>query len=70
VVRTTIRVLDIDLDAELTLTNRDDMGFRMLVGREALRGVLLVDPGRSYLGGKPPRRHRRRNRTERPEPTA
>lgn len=62
VVRTTIRVVGHDLDAELTLANRDDMGFRMLVGREAMRGVLLVDPGRSYLGGRPKRSTRRRNR--------
>lgn len=62
VVETVIRVAGQDLRAELTLANRDEMGFRMLVGREALRGALLVDPGRSYLGGKPPRRDRRRNR--------
>ena len=61
VVTTTIRVLDLDLDAELTLTNRDDMGFRMLVGREALRGSILVDPGRSYVGPRPSRATRRRN---------
>jgi len=64
VVRTTIRVLDRDLDAELTLTNRDDMGFRMLVGREALRGSILVDPGRSYVGPRPSRATRRRNHHE------
>ena len=61
VVRTTIRVLDLDLEAELTLTNRDDMGFRMLVGREALRSSILVDPGRSYVGPRPSRKTRRRN---------
>jgi hypothetical protein len=61
VVRTTIRVLDRDLASELTLTNRDDMGFRMLVGREALRGSILVDPGRSYVGPRPSRATRRRN---------
>lgn len=36
---------------ELTLTNRDQMGFRMLVGRTAMAGHLLVDPGRSYRTG-------------------
>ena len=34
---------------ELALTNRDEMGFRVLVGRQALRGHAVVDPGKSYL---------------------
>ena len=39
---------------ELTLTSRDNMGFRMLLGRTAIRSKLLVDPARSYpLGAKP-----------------
>jgi hypothetical protein len=37
---------------ELTLTRRDVMGFRMLLGRQAVRGRTLVNPGRSYLVGK------------------
>lgn len=47
---------------EVTLTQRDAMGFRMLVGREALRAAFLVDPGKSYLGGRPRRATRRRRR--------
>jgi hypothetical protein len=39
---------------ELTLTSRDAMGFRMLLGREAVRRRFLVDGGRSYLLGKRP----------------
>ncbi len=50
------------ITAELTLTNRDQMGFRMLIGREALRQGFVVDPGRSYLGGRPRVALRRRNR--------
>jgi len=36
---------------ELTLTNRDEMGFRMLLGRSALKRRFLVDPGRSFVYG-------------------
>ena len=39
-------------DIELTLTNRDVMGFRLLLGREALRKRFLVNPGRSFLLSK------------------
>jgi len=48
--------------AELTLTNRDQMGFRMLIGREAVKKRFLVIPGQSYLGGKPELAVRRKNR--------
>jgi len=48
--------------AEVTLTNRDEMGFRMLIGREALRQGFLVDSARSFAGGRAPRDIRRRNR--------
>ncbi|MGH3361006.1 MAG: ATP-dependent zinc protease family protein [Nocardioides sp.] len=48
--------------AEMTLSRRDEMGFRMLIGREALRRHFVVDPGRSYLGGRPKVATRRQNR--------
>ncbi len=37
---------------EVTLTRRDMMGFRLLLGRQALRGHIVVDPGRSFLTRK------------------
>ena len=48
--------------AEVTLSRRDEMGFRMLVGREALEQGFLVDPAHSYAGGRPRLAVRRRNR--------
>lgn len=39
---------------EITLVRRDAMGFRMLLGRQALKRHLLVDPGASYLASSPP----------------
>ncbi|MGB7342682.1 MAG: ATP-dependent zinc protease [Pirellulaceae bacterium] len=44
---------------ELTLADRSEMGFRMLVGREAIRGRMLVNPGKSYFGGRPKRKKRK-----------
>lgn len=39
--------------AEVTLTNRDSMRFRMLLGRTAMNKHFLIDPSASYLQGKP-----------------
>lgn len=62
VVSLAIRLVDRIVDAEVTLSNRDEMGFRMLIGREALRRGFVIDPARSFLGGRAPRETRRRNR--------
>ena len=40
---------------EMTLTSRDTMNFRMLLGRSAMRKRLLVNPAKSFLvSGKDP----------------
>ncbi|MBS44487.1 MAG: hypothetical protein CMH83_15255 [Nocardioides sp.] len=62
VVMMRVGLMGTEVDAEMTLARRDEMGFRMLVGREALKQGYVVDPGGSYLGGRPPLAVRRRNR--------
>lgn len=59
VIVTTIALLGEVFEAELTLTRRDQMGFRMLLGRQATRGRFLVDPGASFLNGRRIRKTRR-----------
>ncbi|MBL6987158.1 MAG: ATP-dependent zinc protease [Methylobacter sp.] len=39
--------------AEMTLTNRDSMRFRMLLGRTAMDTQFIIDPSASYCQGKP-----------------
>jgi hypothetical protein len=56
VILTTVSLLDQSWTVELTLASRDEMGFRMLLGREAFRGRFLVDAGKSFYGGKPRRK--------------
>jgi hypothetical protein len=49
VVQTIVELGQKQWSIDLTLTNRDVMGFRMLLGRQAVRHQFLVDPGRSFL---------------------
>jgi hypothetical protein len=55
VIETRLRLGEQEWTAELTLTDRDPMLFRMLLGRTALAGLLVIDPGASYLAGRRPR---------------
>lgn len=55
VIRTLVVLGDFRWSIEVTLTDRGDMIFPMLLGRTALAGRFLVDPSRSYVFG---RRHR------------
>ena len=52
VIRTTLRLGKSRWPVELTLTNRDQMGFRMLIGRQAVRRRYLVDASRSFVARK------------------
>ncbi len=48
VVRTQLALGNQTFDIEMTLTARDNMGFRLLVGRTAMAGRCVVDPQKSY----------------------
>ena len=64
VIRTPVRLGAETWDIEVTLTGRDTMRFRMLLGRTALRERFLVDVDGSYLLGKrPPRPYTVRKRS-------
>jgi ribosomal protein S6--L-glutamate ligase len=52
VIQTNLAIGESIWPIEMTLTNRDSMGFRMLLGREAMSGRILVDPEQKYLLGQ------------------
>ena len=53
VIRTVLSLAETAWEVEVTLTNRDSMGYRMLLGRQAMSGKMLVDPEASFLLGEP-----------------
>lgn len=65
VVSTDVELMGLRWPIELTLASRDSMGFRLLLGREATRGRLVVDPGRSFRAGRYRRTRRRAGREPR-----
>ena len=52
VILTELKIGEHQWPIEATLTARDDMLFRMLIGRTALKGRAIVNPARSYVIGK------------------
>ena len=59
VIVTTLRIGLHEWPIEMTLSPRDDMMFRMLIGRTALRNRAVVDSARSYVIGKRKKRIRK-----------
>ena len=55
VIESTLVIAGQPVQALINLTRRDEMGFRLLLGRRTLRNRFVVDPGRSYLGPRPTR---------------
>ena len=58
VISTMLTIGDSSWPIEATLTARDNMLFRMLLGRTALNGRVQVNPARSYVVGKKPLREK------------
>lgn len=52
VIRTGLRIAGRTVRTEVTLSDRSLMGFRVLVGRKALRRKFLVDSGSSFMHGQ------------------
>ena len=49
VIKTPLRIGSVEFRAELSLADRSDMKFPMLIGRTALRRRFVVDAGHSWL---------------------
>lgn len=52
IIKTNIELANQHWPIEISLTNRDSMLFRMLIGRTAMKNKIIVDPAKSFLLGK------------------
>lgn len=52
VIVTRVRLAGEEWPVEVTLVNRDPMGFRMLLGRQCLKKRFLIHPSRSFIQSK------------------
>lgn len=64
VIMTQLELLGEKWPIEVTLTNRDEMGFRMLLGRESFRNRFYVDAGKSFYGNK----HKKKKKKKKKKP--
>jgi len=60
VIETVLTIAEVHLPIELTLTNRDNLQFRMLLGRTALSRYFVIDPAHSYLLGRPKKKGKKK----------
>ncbi len=60
VISTPVEIGGYILAAEVTLTQRADMGAAMLIGRSSIKGTFLVDPSRTFLRSRRPRKTKTR----------
>lgn len=51
VIEAQVHIGQVTQTIQLTLTNRDSLGYRMLLGREAMQGRMLIDPEKSFIQG-------------------
>lgn len=65
VIATNVELLGFTWPVELTLARRDEMGFRMLLGREAIRRRFLVNAGKSFYNGGQERKGKNSTKTTR-----
>jgi len=52
IIRTRLRIGEREFPIDLSLANRDAMGFRLLLGRDAFRKKFIINPGASFVLGK------------------
>ena len=63
VIKTIVKLGQQQWSIEITLTNRDVMGFRMLLGRQAVRQRFLVDSGKSYVQSNSSTKKKEKNKS-------
>ena len=52
IIRTQLMIAEESWEIEVSLTDRDSMQYRMLLGRRAMAGRVIVNPGLSFMMGK------------------